>query len=345
MTNEQRPRFARDNIKGIIFALGILLTIMVVGVLGYMLIEHYQLIDALYMTVITIATVGFKEVAPLSRPGMVFTIILILVSFSIYAYVLTNFTRYLISGIFTNYFKDRKVEKRIKALSDHVIVVGYGRNGRQTTDELVAHNEKIVIVEKDENVIAEIREETDLLYVQGDATHDEVLSAAGIERAKALIAALPIDADNLFVVLSARQISPKMKIISRASEENSDIKLKRAGATNVIMPAKTGGQRMAKLVAQPDVVEFMDYVLLQTVNETSIEEVSCADMICKYENKSIGELKIRHSTGANIIGIRRKDGTYLVNPGPEITLDCDDHIFVLGKRDEIVELKKIMCES
>ncbi len=226
-----------------------------------------------------------------------------------------------------------------------MIVVGYGRNGLQTVEDLVAHGKKIVIIEKNEHIINLICDETDLLYVYGDATNDEVLYAAGIERAKALITALPVDANNLFVVLSAREINPQLIIISRASNENSDIKLKRAGATNVIMPAKTGGKRMAKLVAQPDIVEFMDYVLLQAVNETNLEEVSCCHMISDHEKKTIGELKIRKSTGANIIGIRNKDGTYLVNPGPEVQLTSEDHIFVLGKQDEISELKKIMCSS
>ncbi|MEA3449343.1 MAG: NAD-binding protein [Bacteroidota bacterium] len=333
------------NTKGIVIAFLILLFIVVMGVVGYIIIENYPFIEALYMTIITIATVGFREVAPLSQPGKIFTIVLILVSFSIYAYVISNFTRYIVSGIFTNYFKQKKVEKRIKNLSDHVIVVGYGRNGQQTIEELVSHNKRIVIIEKKPEIISQIRDESDLLYVHGDATNDEVLFAAGIERAKALIAALPVDADNLFIVLSAREINPGLKIIARASNENSDIKLKRAGANNVIMPAKTGGQRMAKLVAQPDIVEFMDYVLLQAVSETNLEEISCCDMIDDHDKKTIGELKIRQNTGANIIGIRRKDGTYLVNPGADVQLFSDDHIFVLGKQDEIFELKKMMCQA
>ncbi|MGC9332247.1 MAG: potassium channel family protein [Bacteroidales bacterium] len=333
------------NTKGIVIALFILLIIIILGVFGYIIIENYSFIDAIYMTIITIATVGFREVAPLSQPGKIFTIVLIFVSFSIYAYVISNFTRYIVSGIFTNYFKQKKMEKRIKNLSDHVIVVGYGRNGQQTIEDLVSHNKRIVIIEKNPEIISQIRDETDLLYVHGDATNDEVLLAAGTDRAKALITTLPVDADNLFVVLSACEINPQLKIIARASNEHSDIKLKRAGASNVIMPAKTGGQRMAKLVAQPDIVEFMDYVLLQTVNETNLEEISCCDMIDDHDKKTIGELKIRQSTGANIIGIRRKDGSYLVNPGADVQLSSDDHIFVLGKQDEISKLKKTMCQA
>jgi voltage-gated potassium channel len=321
------------NTKGIFLALFILLFIIILGVLGYSIIEKYPFLEALYMTIITIATVGFREVAPLSQSGKIFTIVLILVSFSIYAYVISNFTRYIVSGIFTNYFKKKKVEKRINNLTDHVIVVGYGRNGQQTIEDLVSHNKRIVIIEKNPEIISQIRDETDLLYVHGDATNDEVIFAAGIERAKALIAALPVDADNLFIVLSATENNPGITIIARS------------GATNVIMPAKTGGQRMAKLVAQPDIVEFMDYVLLQAVSETNLEEIFCCDMIDDHEKKTIGELKIRQSTGANIIGIRRKDGTYLVNPGADVQLSSDDHIFVLGKQDEISELKKMMCQA
>lgn len=342
MTIEDRDKLTRDNIRGVIIALIILTLIVLIGVAGFILIEGMNLVDAIYMTVITVSTVGFREVKELSQNGEVFTIFLIIISLGIYGYVLTNFARYLVTGIFTNYFKNKKVRQKINALSDHVIVVGYGRNGRQTIEDLLAHDENIVLIEKDENIISDIRYNTKLLYIQGDASNDDILKDAGIDRAKALVASLPVDADNLFVVLSARQINPKLKIIARASQENSDVKLKRAGANNVIMPAKTGGQRMAKLVSQPDIVEFMDYVLLQTVNESSIEEVSCKELICNDEQKTIRELNIRESSGVNILGIRKKDGSYQVNPGPDVSLSCDDQIFVLGSKSQVEEMKKIM---
>lgn len=333
----------QDSIRGIIIAVSLLIIVMFIGIVGYIVIEDYPFVSAIYMTVITIATVGFKEVTPLSQTGMIFTILLIIFSFGIFAYVITNFTRYIVNGIFTNYFKDNKVKKQIKALENHVIVVGYGRNGRQTIDELLTHGEEVVLIEKNEKLINDVRRgKSNLLYVHGDATEDEVLHQAGIDRAKALITALPIDADNLFVVLSAREINKGLKIISRASNDNSDIKLKRAGATNVIMPARTGGQRMAKLVAQPDIVEFMDYVLLQSVNDVSIEEVSCQELMCGYDKKSIRELDIRNESGANIIGVRRKDGSYIINPAPGLSLNCEDRIFVIGTRSQIDTVKQIL---
>lgn len=338
-------KFIADNIHGILIAFGILVAITMIGIVGYMLIENFALVDAVYMTIITIATVGFREVAPLSAGGKIFTIILIVLSFGVFAYVLSNFTRFIVNGVIKNYFKYSKMKKRINALSQHVIVVGYGRNGKQTMEELTAYGEQVVLIESKDELIEQIESDTNYLFIQGDATHDDILKLAGIERAKALISALPVDADNLFVVLSARGLNSEITIISRASEEYSDIKLKRAGADNVIMPAKTGGQRMAKLVTQPDVVEFLDHVLLQTVNETSIEEVSCENMTNKSGSKTIKELNIRKDSGANIIGLRRKDGSYLVNPKPDTMITSEDKILVLGEKQQIANMKKILCEA
>lgn len=338
-------KFARNSMRGIIIAASILLAIIATGIIGYMTIEHYHLVDAIYMTIITVATVGFGEVKPLSQSGMIFTTILIISSFGIYAYVISNFTRYVVNGVFRNFYKTNKVKKRINKLNDHVIVVGYGRNGRQTIEELTSHDEKVVLIEKNGNIIEDIQNETDLLFIHGDATQDEILEIAGISRAKALITALPVDADNLFVVLTARGLNSGIKIISRAMDEKSDIKLKRAGATNVIMPAKTGGQRMAKLVAQPDIVEFLDHVLLQSVYGSSIEEVSCKEMLCQSGDKTIRELNLRKNTGANIIGIRHEDGIYVVNPGPDVKLCCNDQIFVIGQKDQISAVKTNMCNE
>ncbi len=343
MKNSTPEKSARDSMHSIIISFFILLLISASGVLGYMVIENYKFIDAIYMTIITIATVGFREVTPLSPTGKIFTVIIIIMSFGVFAHVLSNFTRYIVNGVFSNYYKINKVKKRIKALSNHVIVVGYGRNGKQTVEELTNQGEKVVLIETKKERIDYIQNETDILFIQGDATQDEILIEAGIQRAKALISALPIDADNLYVVLTARGLNDKIKIISRAAQESASIKLKHAGATNVIMPAKTGGQHMARLVAQPDIVEFLDYVLLEsTNNKTSIEEVSCQEFIPNSSGKTIGELNIRKTSGVNIIGIRRTDGSYIVNPKPDVVITTNDHIFVLGEREEIETMKKVI---
>lgn len=333
-----------QQIRNIVIALFLLVGIVFLGTMGFMFLEGFSLTEALFMTVITMSTVGFEEVRPLDNSGMLFTSGLILFSFGVFVYVVTSFTRFLVEGVFRNYFKDSKVKKRIKRLSGHVIVCGYGRNGKQAVIELRDHKQKFVILESNRDVSEEIREETDYLYIEGDATHEEILEAARIDKAGALITTMPSDADNLFIVITARQLNPGLKIISRASEDKADTKLKRAGANNVIMPDKIGGQRMAKLIVQPDVIEFLDYIMLQESDDVTLKELSCKNLAACFSGKTIKELGIRNITGANIIGLK-KEGKYIFNPDPGILLSKDDNLFVLGNPVQISKLKDVLVKG
>jgi len=234
------------------------------------------------------------------------------------------------------------VSKRIEKLTDHVIICGYGRNGEQAALELTDHNHPFVIIERRENAISRIQEDPNLLFVQGDATNEEVLRTAGIDHARALIATTPNDADNMFVVLTARSMNPGLTIISRASEIGSDTKLRRAGATNVIMPERMGGQRMARLVTQPDVVEFVEYILLQRNRDVSIHEVHCRNMAASNLGKTIGELKMGSETGTTIIGLKNGEGKYVFNPGGDYILSSLDQLFVLGSPLQVRNLNKFL---
>ncbi len=338
---------SRDSVfRSILTAMGLLFGIGLVGILGFMIIEGYSLLDAAYMTVITMATVGFRELAEPSTGGKIFTIGLIVVSFGIFGYVATTVTRYIVDGIFTHYFIDSKVKKSIDKLSNHVIVCGFGRNGSQSVKELFEHDNDLVIVEKSEEIINAIRDSKGFLYVHGDATQEGVLESANIANARALITTLPNDADNLFIVITARQLHPDLLIISRASDDNSDIKLKRAGASNVIMPDKIGGTRMARLVVDPDVVEFLDHVLMQPFRTgVKIEEITCNNIADCFENSSIKELDIRNQSGANIIGLKRGNGIYIVNPSADIRLSGSDQLFVLGTNEQIESLQKLIYKG
>ncbi len=327
------------SLKHAYFTFGLLIAVLIIGSVGYTLLG-YTTSEAIYQTIITIATVGFEEVHPLDNRGMWFTSFLVIFSIGIFAYAVTTFTRYIVEGVFRNSYKDTKVKRKIERLSNHVIICGYGRNGKQAAIELLEHNVPIVVIEKDAGVVQSLRETPGMLYVEGDASDEEVLNNAHLDSARAMITTLPEDADNLFVVLSAMEINPSIKIISRASLENSDVKLKRAGATNVIMPDKIGGKRMAKLVAQPDIVEFIDFLLLQSIDSVLLEEISCKDMAACFTGKSISELDIRNTSGANIIGLKRHDKSYLINPLPETTLASTDQIFVLGTKAQINHLIK-----
>lgn len=335
-------RFEQQTFITYRIAFGLVLTLFLFGLLGFHFIEGYQFIDALYMTVLTVSTVGFEVVRPLSPLGKVFVSFLILFSLGSFAYVGSNIARFFFDGEFVKTLKIKKVGKRIERLSNHVIICGYGRNGEQAAMELTDHNHPFVIIERRENVVARIQENPNLLYLQGDATNEEVLLTAGIDRASALIATTPNDADNMFVVLTARSMNPHLTIISRASEIGSDTKLRRAGATNVIMPERMGGQRMARLVTQPDVVEFVEYILLQRNRDVSIHEVSCHKMDLSMLGKTIGELRMGSITGATIIGLKNGQGKYVFNPGGDYTIGVNDQLFVLGSIEQVHTLGEFL---
>lgn len=327
----------RDKFPHVYLTAGLLLSIIVIGITGYMLLG-YTPSEAVYQTIITIATVGFEEVHQLDNRGMWFTSFLVVVSIGIFFYAVTTFTRFIVEGVFMNTYKDNKVKRKIDKISEHVVICGYGRNGMQAAMELIQHKFDVVIIEQNPDTIQILRESPGMLYIEGDATDEDVLRQSHIEHARAMITTLPQDADNLFVVLSARELNPAIKIISRASVDNSDLKLKRAGATNVIMSDKIGGQRMAKLVAQPDVVEFLELILLQSVENVTLDEIPCRNLSASLAGKSIRELDIRNTSGANIIGLKREDNSYMINPVPDTKLHSSDKLFALGTRTQINNL-------
>ncbi len=313
---------------------------MIIGIVGFMIIENYSLLDAFFMTVITVATVGYREVKELGDAGKIFTSLLIILSISTFAYAISVITRYVIEGEFQLYFKHYKVNKEIQKLKNHVIVCGYGRNGKQACEQLRSGNEQFVAIESNPEIIESMRLEGDLLFIEGDATVDEVLADAGLERAKALITALPNDAANVFVVLTARDKNPSLKIISRASDDASEHKLKRAGANNVIMPDKIGGTHMAALVTKPDVLEFIDHITGRI--NIRLEEIRFSSLPESMKNKSIRELEIRNKTGANIIGFKTSDGEYVINPPPDTIMLQDAKLFVLGTQEQVLKFKDIL---
>ena len=326
--------------KKLYIAIGIMFVVMILGAAGYFILEDYTLLDAIYMTVITVATVGYREVKELDASGKIFTSVLIVFSMVTFAYAMSVITRYVIEGEFQTYFKHYKVNKEIQKLKNHVIVCGYGRNGKQACEQLRSGNEVFVAIESNPAMIDSMRADGNILFIEGDATQDEVLIEAGLERAKALITALPSDASNVFVVLTARDKNPALKIISRASDDASEHKLKRAGANNVIMPDKIGGTHMAALVTKPDVLEFVDHITGRI--NIRLEEVLYSSLPEKMKNKSIRELEIRNKTGANIIGFKTADGEYVINPPPETIMMPDAKLFVLGTSEQVLRFKEIL---
>jgi voltage-gated potassium channel len=293
------------------------------------------------MTIITIATVGFQEVHPLSDVGKIFTAFLIITSFGTFAYAISAITKYVVEGEFNYYYKFYKVNNTISKLNNHVVICGYGRNGKQAATALHMNKQNFVIIEKSE-VLAEQIKEQGFLCIQGDCTQDDILNKSGIANARALITTLPIDADNLFVVLTARSINSKLTIISRASDDNSDKKLKIAGANNVIMPDKIGGAHMASLVIKPDVIEFIDHITGQGGPNINLEEIVFSELPEQLRNHTIKDLEIRNKSGANIIGYKTADGEYVINPSADTKIIPGAKLFVLGTPQQVAKLRELL---
>ncbi|CAI8294759.1 MAG: Voltage-gated potassium channel Kch [Flavobacterium sp. SCGC AAA160-P02] len=319
-------------------AIMLLFFVLMIGIIGYMSLSGYSFVNALYMTVITVSTVGFGEIEPLNDQEKLFTIFLITISIISFGYTVSALTEYIISGQLFQHFKLKKVQKKIEKLNGHTIICGFGRNGKQAIKKLQNYKKDFVIIEQSEEIINSI-DLSGFLNVKQDATTDEALINAGIERAENLITALPSDADNLFVVLSARQLNGNCRIISRASNESSYSKLKIAGANNVIMPDKLGGDHMASLVVTPDVIEFVGRLTIEGEETANLEEISVNDLPIEYLNKTILDLDLRRKTGCNVIGFKTPNNNYIINPESSVELQKDSHLIVLGRPEQISELR------
>ncbi len=319
----------------LILPTGMLVLIILFGTVGYMIVESFGFLEALYMTVITISTVGFAEVKPLSESGRLFTIFLILVNLGLFTYFVTLLTRFFSDGEFTKLYKQIKMENSIQQLQQHVIICGFGRNGKESAQILFNNNIPFVVLEEKNEL------ETDLdfdvaYFMKGDATKDEVLLEAGIKKARALITSLPVDADNLFVVLTAKQLNPKLKVISRASQDSSVKKLKIAGADNVIMPDKIGGAHMATLVILPDVVEMLSIMSTQNTDQFRVAEIQ------SNKNITLGELDMWSKTNCTILGIKNPDNHYTINPPASYLINPGERLIVMGSDEQIEKAKKLL---
>ncbi len=323
------------------FSIILLIIVVVIGVTGFMIVSNESFVDALYMTIITMSTVGYGTLHELNQIEKVFTIFLIMISIVFYAYSVTALSEYLVNRKFLQQLKDKKVQKKIQNLKDHTIVCGYGRNGKQAVIKLKSFKMPCVVIENDKTLIEELDREN-ILYVEGDATDDETIEKAAVHNAKSIITALASDADNLFVVLSARQLNKNLTIISRASNESSCNKLKIAGANNIIMPDKIGGMHMAALVVTPNLVEFVERLTMLDEGSTNLEEIAVNELPSKFLNKTIRDLDLRRRTGCSIIGFKTATNQYIVNPESETELTTNSNLIVLGRPNQIKKLREIL---
>ncbi len=323
----------------IVLALSLMVVVLLFGVFGYKMLSDFTWIEAIYMTIITVTTVGFSEVRPLDANAKIFTVFLIVTSIFIFGFAISVVSEYILGRNSLELLKKRKVKKQVDSLSNHVVVCGFGRNGMQAAEKLIAYKKPFVVIEKDKEIIE--RHEDDVLFVEGDANEDEVLLQAGIDRAQYLITAVPDDAANLFIVLSARQLNKNLFIISRASQITSIKKLEFAGANKVIMPDKIGGDHMASLVVMPDLITFLDQLSVEGEHTTNLEEVEIEDFTSQMDCNSLRDLDLRRKTGCTIIGYIDPNGKYIINPEADMALQPKSKVIVLGRPEQIRKLNQM----
>lgn len=317
------------SLRRIFLSLSLLMGTSVVGVLGFVLIEGYEVVDAIYMTVITMSTVGFGTLTELSQTGKLFAVILIVVSAGTFVYAVTTITTFVVEGEIRQVFNLYQITKRVAKLSQHYIICGLGRNGREAAMELLRQQHDFVVIEMDSEVIEEFTSHHNVLVIRGDATQEETLEQANIHAARGLITSLSTDAENVYITLTARGMNPNLKIVARASHENSISKLKRAGANQVIVPNLIGGKRMVNQLTRPTLMEFIDLISGEGNPDLHLEEVACSNHP-KLLGKTLFELKIRSETGALVLGLKRGGQSIELNPRANVPLDGDDRLFILG---------------
>ncbi len=327
-------------LRRLFIAILITQTLLLVGTLGYSFIEGWPFFDSLYMTVISITTVGYGEIHQLSREGRIFTVFLIMTSFGVMAYIVGSITQTIIAGQLRMILGRRKLEKRVKRQKDHFILCGYGRIGSFIARQFKREDVPFVAVENDPERIKVIEEEG-FNYVEGNATEDEILIRAGVERARGLIATIPSDADNLYITLSARSLNPDLYILSRANEEGADKKLLSAGANRVVSPYLMGAARMVNAVLRPNIVEFVDLVVQRRHLELQLEEIIVEDDT-KFKGKPLSESGIKRDLGLIVVAIKKASGEMVFNPSSETLIEKDDILIVLGEKKHLEMLEQLV---
>lgn len=317
--------------RQIIFGLGLLAVVVVVGTLGYMIIEGVGLLQAFYMVAITVSTVGFGEEFPLSSAGQVWTIIIIVMGIGVALYTAGASIEYVVD--LGEVRRKRKMERDVSKLDDHIILCGFGRVGRGTWRTLRGSEIPVVVIEATPDR-TEAARSAGALVIQGDATHNDVLELAGIERARALIACVADDSDNLVIALSAKSMRPELRVICRATELESERKLRLAGADAVVAPQAVGAERLAMMALQPELAQIFDIVVNGSPVEFRVEELD-VDADCGLAGKTIGESNLRQESGALILAVEGGPEAIVVNPGPDLRLAAGDRLVVVGTKEQV----------
>lgn len=326
--------------RNILIGITILIFVIAFGTSGYMLIEKWDFLDALYMTVITLTTVGYGEVRPLSGSGRVFTICLLIMGVGFVFYMFGTITQIMVEGQFRKLLGRRKLEKQLAALKDHYIICGYGRIGQIISREIAKKPLPLVIIENSPDLIKTI-EEQGHLFIEGDATREDTLLKANIQKAKGLVATVSSDADNVYIILTARGLNPGLYIMARVVDEKAERNLLQAGATRVISPYHIGARKMAQVILRPAVTDFIEVAVHRGGMELQIEEipVRAPSRVTEVPLKESG---IRQELGLIIIGIQRASGEMFYNPPPDARIQVGDTLIAMGSPESLSKLEKMV---
>lgn len=318
----------------------VLFTIIIVGTLGYRFLYPITLLDAFYMTIISISTVGFREVIELDPRGKLFTVFLILSGLGGLTFTVTNLFRFIIEGHLLGLVKRRQMEKSLDSLKDHYIICGFGRVGEQIARDFEKAGRRFVVIDENPEALQRVQDR-DYLYVEGNATSDEILKKAGIERAKGLVAASDSDPDNVLTTLSARMLNPTIFIVARASSADVFEKLHKAGANRVVSPYLSTGQKMAAMLLKPLVHEYLDSMAYGTDIEIRLEELELPGD-AEIVGQTIKDSAIRKRTGTTILAIKKENGQALTNPGVSTILEAGDHLILVGTTDQLEQASRLL---
>lgn len=318
-----------------------LVFVFLCGTLWYCWVEGWSWEDAVYMTVITLATVGYGETRPLDSQGRLFTIVLILMGVINIGYIVNRFTQAVIEGYFQDGLRLRQQRRLMESLIGHYIICGFSRTGRQIAKEFQAEGVSFVVIDSDLESVQKAQSQGYIVY-QGDATLDDTLLKVGIERAICIVAALPSDAENLYTVLSAKTLNPNIRAIARASTEEAVQKLQRGGADAVISPYITGGKRMAAAALRPQILDFVDGMLSGTDRQLYMEEFLLDAAFCPFVGQSLQKAKLRSQTGALVLAIRRSDGNLIGGPTGDTVLMSGDTLICMGTAEQLRSLNQIL---
>ena len=318
------------------------LIVLVIGTTGFVLIEHYPVFDAFYMTLITITTVGYSEIRPLSQAGRIFNSVLIFFGVSLLFFAIGLITQAVIQLELGEFFGKRRMKRMIDKLENHYIVCGYGRVGRGAALEMQQQGLPCVVVDRDAEKVEQAAA-AGMHALAADSTRDQTLTEAGITRARGLVAALGTDADNLFVILSAKTLNPLLNVAARVGEEEAEEKLRRAGADTVFAPYTHAGHRLAQALIRPHVVEFLDLTTKSMGLDVLIEQLRVAEG-SEFASRSLKQMQIRRDIGVIVLAIRRAGGEMIFNPPAEELIQSGDFLVAMGEQDNLRKLERLLGE-